>query len=195
MKTINKIGLGILMVFNLAMNAQDIAINTSSSTDAHNFVSRDENRLEEHEENRTKTIVEKPKFEFFTYQMEEQLEDVKNSSLSKHFLGESSARRAYVMDSHYRQIVQVAPGSPATKIVYRKPIIYKAVKKIEKQMKKQVKKEIITPDEATRLYNKTLEVAINAIAEDTKDFENEIKKTETTDQLLALFYGVNLLTY
>lgn len=58
-----------------------------------------------------------PKFEFYSYQLQERLDEVNSTTLKQHFLGESTARRLVLMNNEYKQMVQIAPGSPATKVL------------------------------------------------------------------------------
>ena len=131
-------------------------------------------------------------FQFEAYNLEQQFSDVPETLLENHAFGPNTARREYVFKKQYIYEEAIAPGNPYTKKLYRKPVIYRAVKTIEARLRKNVKKNLLTVKEAESLYNKTLEVAIAAISQDTGEFEKTIKQTKDKDALIALFNHVKI---
>jgi len=87
------------------------------------------------------------------------------------------------------------PGNPATKTVIKKPVIYDAVKQIERDLKKSVKKGKTSVSEASSIMNTVLDVALNIQTEDTRDFERAIENTGNTKSKIDLFTKMVRLNY
>ena len=126
-------------------------------------------------------------FEFMPLSRIEELNNITVESAGSHFLGSEIARKAYLLDQLYCYKEPVAPGSSATKTMFRKPVIYTSVKKIEKYLKNQVKAGVLPVESACSEYNKVLDVALSIINLNTNSFENRIKATTGADELLNVY--------
>jgi len=140
-----------------------------------------------------KTVISEPVikkeflFEFNAYSKDAELEEITTEMAGVHIFGESTARKLFLLNEKYTSEVPVVPGNPQTRTIIRKPVIYDAVKKIEKELKKSVKKgekSIIT---ASSEFNKVLDVALNILTADTKLFEEAINKTDNINGKIELF--------
>lgn len=132
-------------------------------------------------------------FSFEVYNViPEEMKKVTPEMASSHFLGDEIAKKVYLLDEDYTYEVSIAPGNPATKTMFRKPLIYNAVRKIEKSLRKSVKSGEMSKEEATEKFNKVLDVALNIKSTKTDAFEETIKSTDNTSNLLSLFTSVNL---
>lgn len=82
---------------------------------------------------------------------------------------------------------EVVAGDPTRRNIIRKPVIYKAVRQIEKQLKKEVKAHQVSVDQATQRLEEVLRKAISAFDSDTASFE---KALTTCDKDLSDLYAV-----
>jgi len=123
-------------------------------------------------------------FRFSSMDQSIYLNQIDNKEAGKHFLGEFMAKKQLLLSNRYSYKEPIAPGSSATKIIYRKPDIYFSVKKIEKHLKKELANNSMSVDEAKKLYDKVLDVALNILDEDTKSFERRINSVNRNPSLL-----------
>ena len=134
-------------------------------------------------------------YEFRIYVFENDLTSISEDLLQQHVFGQLVSRKLYLLESKYTFEVPVVPGNPQTKTVIRKPVIYEAVKKIEHYLKKSARKGIMSNDAAATAFNKVLDVALNAFAADSGNFEKTIEKCDDLVSLIALFTNrVNLIS-
>jgi hypothetical protein len=132
-------------------------------------------------------------FEFEVYNvMPEELNKVTTEMAGTHFLGEEIAKKIYIFEESYTYKVAIAPGNPATRTMYRKPVIYNSVMQIEWSLKKSVRRGEMTLDEAIVNFNKVLEVALNIKGMNTAKFEEAIKSKHNNSDLLFLYTQVRL---
>ena len=127
-----------------------------------------------------------PVFEFKVYSNENDLNAITQDMAGEHFLGGLVSRKLYLLDSKYTFEVPSVPGNPQTRTMVRKPVIYDAVKKIERYLKKSVKKGETPLETASAEFNKVLDVAINVLTADTKGLEKTISKTSDVASLINL---------
>jgi len=126
-------------------------------------------------------------FEFKVYSNENDLSTISKDMIEEHVFGELVSKKLYLLDSKYTYIVPIIPGNPQTKTIVRKPVIYDAVKKVERYLKKSVKKGEISIKTASADFNKVLDVANSVCTADTKSFEKEISNTNDMVSLVDLF--------
>jgi hypothetical protein len=84
---------------------------------------------------------------------------------------------------------EVVPGDPTCRTVIRKPIIYNAVRSIEKQLSKDLKSSSSPNNkEITDNFVHVLRVAISAFDSDSASFENALQENrKDATSLLSLF--------
>lgn len=88
---------------------------------------------------------------------------------------------------------EVVPGDPMRRTVIRKPVIYNAVRSIEKQLNKDVKNKHITKEQAAAELTNILKIALSAIDSDSESFEDALQKNrKDISSLLSLFKSVKL---
>ena len=126
-------------------------------------------------------------FVFQGYSREYDLSRITNELSGNHFLGESIAKKVYLLDDLYTSEVAVVPGNPQMKTIIKKPVIYTAVKRIEKYMAKAVKKGEISKELAIEEFNRVLDVALSVLSEDTRQFEVEIEALHDDSARIDLF--------
>ena len=132
-------------------------------------------------------------FEFNAYSRDSELEGITTEMAGVHIFGELTAKKIVLLDQKYTSEVPVVPGNPKTRTIIRKPVIYDSVKKIEKELKKSVNKGEKTLETASSEFNKVLDVALNILTSDTKDFEKTINNTDSVKERIELFTNqVNL---
>lgn len=127
-----------------------------------------------------------PVFEFRIYSSAQDLSTIPEDMVEVHAFGELVSHKLYLLDSKYTYQVPIVPGNPQTRTIVRKPVIYDAVRKIERYLKKSVKKGEISTETASNEFNIILDVANNVFTADTKTFEKAISETDNTDSLINL---------
>lgn len=128
-----------------------------------------------------------PVFEFMASSNDADLNSVSKDMISEHVLGTLVAEKLYLLEAKYTYQVPIVPGNPQTRTMVRKPVIYEAVKKIERNLKKQVKKGEISAEVASGEFNKVLDVAFNVLTAETTSFEKAITQTGDVNSLTNLF--------
>ena len=131
-------------------------------------------------------------FEVYNF-VPEAMQKVTPEMAGNHFLGNDVAKKMYLFEDAYTYTEPIAPGNPATRTMYKKPVVYSAVKKIESFLKKSIKNKELTIEEATGKFNKVLDVALNIKVLNTEKFEETIKEQKGNGaDLLTLFSQVHL---
>jgi hypothetical protein len=128
-----------------------------------------------------------PVFEFDVYSKPGQESNIDPQIIENHFLGNEIAKKMYQLDKMYTYETKTAPGNPAATTSVRKPVIYNSVKKIESYLKKSVRKHEVSIEMATVQFNKVVDVALNTLYLNTDAFENQIRITGNTPELLELY--------
>lgn len=128
-----------------------------------------------------------PVFEFRASSNDADLSSVSKDMISEHVLGTLVSEKLYLLEAKYTYQVSIVPGNPQTRTMVRKPVIYEAVKKIERNLKKQVKKGEISTEVASGEFNKVLDVAFNVLTAETTSFEKAITQTDDVNSLTNLF--------
>ncbi len=143
----------------------------------------------------TKTEIFKlPVFSFSGYSYDYELENITKDMAGNHPFGDEIAKKMFLLSKKYTSEVELIPGNPQTKTVIQKPVIYNAVKRIEKHLKKSVKKGSLSVDPATYTLNKVLDVALCIRNADTKNFEGAIETSDSDENKIDLFTNrVNLI--
>jgi len=132
-------------------------------------------------------------YEFDVYDIvPEEVKKVTTEMSGTHFLGDQVAKKMYIFEDLYSYTEPIAPGNPATKTLYRKPLVYFSVKKIEKYLKKGVKKGELTMDDATAKFNKVLDIVINIKNKNTDKFEESLQSADNASDLLLIYSRVHL---
>jgi hypothetical protein len=126
-------------------------------------------------------------YEFKGYAKDSELENISGDMAGEHLFGDVIAKKIYLLDKQYTSQVALIPGNPQTKTVIKKPVIYDAVKRIEKELRKTVKKGELTKEIASDEFNKVLDVALNILTADTKEFEDAISSATNIDAKVFLF--------
>lgn len=134
-------------------------------------------------------------YEFTAIQREYELDNISVTIAGGHPFGELISKKVYLLESKYTSEVALIPGNPQTKTIIKKPVIYDAVKRIEKQLKKSVKKEEISSADAAHIFNKVLDVALNTLTANTQSFEAAIESLDRTELKIELFMNRVKLTY
>jgi len=135
-----------------------------------------------------------PVFNFAGYSYNYELEKITNEMAGNHAFGDEIAKKMFLLGQKYTSEVELIPGNPQTKTVIQKPVIYDAVKRIEKYLRKSVKKGSLSIDQATYTLNKVLDVALCIRNADTKNFEVAIASSDSEDNKIDLFTKrVNLI--
>jgi hypothetical protein len=136
-----------------------------------------------------------PAFEFKAYPKDSYLNSISKEMSGEHLLGDLIAKKIYLLNKFYTSEEFLFPGNPATKTVIKKPVIYEAVKRIERDLKKSVKKRETSVSEASSILNTVLDVALNIQTEDTGDFEKAIMSADNTRSKIDLFTKKVRLNY
>jgi hypothetical protein len=134
-------------------------------------------------------------FKFKAYSNYYELENVSNEQAGNHPFGETIAKKLYLFDEKYTSQAALAPGNPALKTVIKKPVIYESVRRIEKDLKRSVRKGAITLNTASNEFSIVLDVALNILTTDTKEFEIALESSGSTGSMIEIFTKRVILTY
>jgi hypothetical protein len=122
----------------------------------------------------------------------EELYAIDKTMLAEHPFGDLIARKLYMLQNLYTYVEPPSPTSPGEKTIVKKPTIYNTVLKLNRNLKKMVKKGTMDKDKAVSSLNLCLDVALSISADDTGDFESELKKAKSVDQIVGVFMMVDL---
>jgi hypothetical protein len=122
----------------------------------------------------------------FRYNQEE-LNEPESEAIRKHFLGEDIAYKMQLFKESYTYIEPASATSPADKIIVEKQPIFFSIKKMEKYLKKSVRKGYITEEEAVKILDTALNVALNIRYQDTKEFEDLLYSIKEEEEIVALY--------
>ena len=128
-----------------------------------------------------------PVFEFRASSNEVDLNSVSKDLIGEHAFGQPISEKLYLFESKYTYEVPIVPGNPQMRTMIRKPVIYDAVKKIERHLKKSVKNGEISVEAASSDFTKVLDVAFNVLTAETVEFEKAIAKSNNAHSLTNLF--------
>jgi hypothetical protein len=128
-----------------------------------------------------------PFYEFNTYSLSAQLENITEEMAGNHEFGLLIAKKLYLLDERYVSEVAVVPGNPQTRTVIKKPAIYESVKKVEKYLRRSVKKGGMPLNIAISDLNKVLDVALSVSVSETGNFEKELQSIDNVEEKIALF--------
>lgn len=167
-----------ILIFNISFSQDLLSYKTESS------------RIE-----RDNAEKKSPVFEFKAYPKDSYLNSISKEMAGEHLLGDLVAKKIYLFNEFYTSEENLFPGNPATKTVIKKPVIYEAVKRIERDLKKSVKKEETSVSEASSILNTVLDVALNILTEDTRDFEIALGKAGDNKSKIELFTKTVKLNY
>ena len=148
----------------------------------------------------TTVITETPSkspslFQFKAYPKDSYLEGISSEVAGIHPFGDLVAKKLFLFDKYYTSEENPFPGNPAVKTIVKKPVIYTAVKDIERNLKKSVRKGSKPKEEASLVMNTVLDVALNIITADTKSFESALKASGNIDLKIDLFTRKVKLNY
>lgn len=135
-----------------------------------------------------------PVFEFKGYSRDYELDLITPEMAGEHLMGNLIAKKLYLLDKKYTSEEPVVPGNPMTKTVIQKPVIYDAVKRIERHLKREAKKGNIANETAITNMHIVLDVALNIVTTDTEVFEEALETRSDIDARIDLFTkGVRLV--
>jgi hypothetical protein len=123
---------------------------------------------------------------------QEDLYSIDKVMLAEHPFGDLIARKLVMLQDVYTYVEAPSPTSPGEKTIVKKPTIYNTVLKLNRNLKKMVKNEMMDKNQAISDLNQCLDVAISISADDTNEFETELKKAKSADQIIQVFKMVEL---
>ena len=130
-------------------------------------------------------------FEFYDYSLDS-YEEIDNTNIARHFLGNDIAYQLYLLEKLYTYKTPIGPGNPGTKTVIQKPDIYNCIHKINKSLRKQIKKGTISKTEACEELGHYLSVATAVISQNTIDFEAALKDAKSLEGQVKILKNTKL---
>jgi len=111
----------------------------------------------------------------------------------EHYLGDQLSGKWTAFNSNYTRVYDVSIGITNATVEIVKPIIYKAVNKVNNYYKKQIRKGNISKEEAIRELSHILDCANVVCFEDnTTAFENAVSKAKTPEEIISVFNKVTI---
>jgi hypothetical protein len=139
-----------------------------------------------------KDLENTKKFFFRNSVNQEELASIDKSMLTEHPFGQLIARKLHMLQEVYTYVEPPSATSPGEKTIVKKPTIYNTVLKLNRNLKKMVKNGMMDKDQATADLDYCLDVAISISTDNTTDFESELKKAKSPDQIIQVFNLVEL---
>jgi hypothetical protein len=137
----------------------------------------------------------KPVFRFMAYDLSYELDKITVEESGTHEFGREVASKIHLLEERYINEVQLVPGNPQKRKVIKKPLIYESVRNIEKYLKKGVKSGEISASLAAESISKVLDVALNVLTADTRQFETALSKATRIEEKIDLFTNSVELKY
>lgn len=126
-------------------------------------------------------------------QLQDELGRVVESEVRNHYLGREVAVRMHIFEKEYAIRTEQVPGSFSEKIVYRKPVIYHSIYKMNRYYRSLVKRKNIQPEIASNDMSKFIELAILLLNEHTKDLEKELLRAENPSMIVEVFRRIVII--
>lgn len=106
----------------------------------------------------------------------------------EHFLGGELTAKWTAFNQNYTRVYNVTVGFSDAAVEIVKPVIYKAVNKVNKFYKRNTRKGLVAREEAICKLSHILDCANVICFEDgTKAFEDALSGVETPEEIIALF--------
>ena len=121
------------------------------------------------------------------------LQEVGDSYVPSHPLGEQIARSLIVLQNEYTFRPEPSATNPNPSKEVEKPSIYFSAKKLHSYFKKQAKKGNLAVEEARDKLYEVINICVNIRYENTVRFEQVLRETKDPEQLVAIFEKVELL--
>jgi len=115
----------------------------------------------------------------------------KASFEEEHFLGGQISGKWTAFNQNYTHVYDVSIGFTDSAVEIVKPIIYKAVNKVNNYFKKCTRKGTLSKEEATQKLTHILDCAnVICFEENTEAFESALSKAKTAEEIVRLFDNV-----
>jgi len=134
------------------------------------------------------------KFEFTDIGSSDDWKSISKDEAGNHYLGDTIARKFYLIQKLYTYQTPVSPGNPGMRTVIQKPLIYNALSKLDKYFRKSIRKDDYPEGKACGLMNHALDIAISVFSQDSKDFESALKRAKGADDIINLFAGSKIIS-
>lgn len=115
------------------------------------------------------------------------LQEVGDSYVPSHPLGEEIARSLIVLQNEYTFRPEPSATNPNPSKEIEKPSIYFSAKKLHSYFKKQAKKGYLPVEEAREKLYEIINICVNIRYENTAKFEQVLRETKDPEQLAAIF--------
>lgn len=106
---------------------------------------------------------------------------------TKHWLGPEFTQRVYALRQEYVYMPEKTPTNPEPSLVTEKPVIYNAVKKLDRYYKKAMKKGRMTESDVREKLSTIYAVGYSLRYADTADLEKLLWTIKKEDELEKMF--------
>lgn len=118
--------------------------------------------------------------------------EIVDQLLSDNYLGESIARKYYILQKLYTYEEEGSATSPVTKTIVEKPSVYYSLKKLNRYYKKMVKKDRMERDKAVEELKHFLNIGISIVYQPTKEFEEYLDDHRKPEEIVEAYSNVVL---
>lgn len=123
-----------------------------------------------------------------------EIPNVKPAFDEEHFLGGEITKKWNTFLCNYTHTYEVEVGLSSSGTEFRKPAVFKAVKRVNKYVKKSYKSQHMTKEEAIRIMSHVLDCAnIICLESDTAALEEAAGDANTAEEALAFFDHIKLI--
>lgn len=123
--------------------------------------------------------------------IDKKIESIDISIVKNHKLGDEVAKRLHLIENSYTYYSK-SPGAISSKKIIQKPIIYNSIYKIEKYYRRKVRKASLERGKAIDELSQYLESTLLLLYKDTQEFEEELNRTDSEENMIAVFERVKI---
>ena len=137
--------------------------------------------------------INNPDEEIFVFEVYGTIPTPKATFEEEHFLGEPLSAKWTAFNQNYTRVYDVSIGFSDAAVEIVKPVIYKAVNKVNKYYKKSTQGGSVSKEEAINKLTHILDCAnVLCFEDNTATFENALNKAKTPEEIISLFNKVTI---
>ena len=138
-------------------------------------------------------IIKADDEEMFVFEVYGTIPAPKVTFEEEHFLGEPLSAKWTAFNQNYTRAYNVSVGFSDAAVEIVKPVIYKAVNKVNKYYKKSTHNGSVNKEEAVSKLTRILDCAnVLCFEDNTGKFEDALNKAKTPEEIISLFNKVTI---
>jgi len=143
--------------------------------------------------NESGEAIKTPNEEIFVFEVYGTIPAPKAMFEEEHFLGEPLSSKWTAFNQNYTRVYDVSIGFSDAAVEIVKPVIYKAVNKVNKYYRKSTQSGFVSKEEAINKVTHILDCAnVLCFEDNTASFEKALNKAKTPEEIISLFNKVTI---